>query len=346
MENKDKLVLEIGENIKKHRILEIKNNAINFAVAFANVNYFGSDQKIWLTNNFNNGGYIQNKDILGYFTGTTVGRQTTVSTDGHSVHKNTRIGEAIIKYSKGKHKIVTPNGIKIMEIHNKSSYIPNPHKPDATDLQMNIGEKKPRFYRILSELLEQVHHIDLDLEKLNREKEELEKKRKREKESAKINELISRIEKEEIERKNTLEKAQTFIRKNAELRHQPILDPWQEEIKRSQIFDATIAIDGGPGTGKTTSLIQRIKFLIDEEAMADYLPDLTKEKKDKLFNQKTSWVFFSPNELLKLFLRNNMTSEGLEADDSRVLVWDDYKGVLIKTLKPGNTKPLFDFKKI
>ena len=333
MENKDALVLEIGDKIKTHRKLEIKEDVKNVAVALANVHYFGTDRKMWLTNSQNEGGYSINTDVLGDFTGTSAGRQTTLINDGYPIYKNSKIGGVIITNDSGKYEIETPTGREVLEILNKSSFIPNPHIADATDIQMNIGEKKPRFYRKLSDLLTKANDRKKNIEILNEEIENLEKNNKGNEEVDKINERLLRIQNEEIERKNTLDKAQTFIRKNAELRHQPILDPWQEEIKRSHIFNATIAINGGPGTGKTTSLIQRIKFLIDDKAMADYLPDLSKEKKEKLFNEQTSWMFFSPNELLKLFLKNNMTSEGLVADDKRVLVWEDYKGVLIKKYK-------------
>ena len=334
MKNKEELVLEIGKKIKNHRVLEFSEGANNVAVALANVHYFGNDMKMWLTNSPNDGAYNKHTDIHGNFTGgTSTGRITTITSDGNAIYKNTEIGGVIIMHSKGKHNVKTPEGLKILEILDKSSFIPNPHQPDAIDLQMNIGERKPRFYRKLSELLNQVNDNDKELEVLTKAKEALEKKKKSEEESLKITEIISQIEQVEKDKKNTLEKAQTFIRKNAELRHQPILDPWQEEIKRSHIFNATIAIDGGPGTGKTTSLIQRIKFLIDEQAMEDYLPGLSKEKKDKLFSQDRSWMFFSPNELLKLFLKSNMASEGLVTDDRRVLVWEDYKGVLIKKYK-------------
>lgn len=333
MDNKDALVLEIGENIKKHRELENKDNIKNMAVALANVYYIGSDRKMWITNSPNNGGYRTAYNIHGEATGTSPGIQSTLTSDGYAVYKNTKIGGKIIMHSDGEHLIDTPKGKEVLKILNKSTFIPNPHYPDAEDLQMNIGEKKPRFYRKLSDLLEQGNQTGAVLEKLNKEIEELEKKQTSDENSKKIEELISQFEKEGSSKQIKLDKAQTFIRKNAELRHQPILDPLQEEIKRSHIFNATIAIDGGPGTGKTTSLIQRIKFLIDEKAMAEYLPDLSKEKKEKLFNRQTNWVFFSPNELLKLFLKNNMTSEGLIADDKRVLVWEDYKGVLLKKYK-------------
>lgn len=173
MNNKDTLVLEIGKDIKKHRELEIKENIKNIAVALANVYYYGSDKKMWITNSPNDGGYNIIRNILGEATGTSQGRKSTLTSDGYAIYKNTKIGGKIIMHSDGEHLIDTPKGKEVLKILNKSTFIPNPHYSDAEDLQMNIGEKKPRFYRKLSDLLKQPGEV---LEKLNKEIEDLEKK--------------------------------------------------------------------------------------------------------------------------------------------------------------------------
>jgi hypothetical protein len=106
-------------------------------------------------------------------------------------------------------------------------------------------------------------------------------------------------------------------------------------------------LHGLPGTGKTTSLVQRIRFLTDKVALDDYLPNLSEAKKQLVTND-SSWIFFSPSELLKLFLKNNMTSEGLLANDSNVYVWETYKNKLIKEYKLFNTEtknPFLNLKK-
>ena len=63
---------------------------------------------------------------------------------------------------------------------------------------------------------------------------------------------------------------------------------------------------GPPGTGKTTSLIQRIKFLLDDEFLEDkemtkeYLRELSASQIDVIRKgiRNNNWIFFSPNPYL------------------------------------------------
>ncbi len=379
----DSLVLEIAETIQRHRKLEtskIRRPDKNLAIALSNVYYFGSNKRIWITNKENNGGHRVVKDITGAGVQTYVGGPTTLVTDGFVASKNSRFGEVLIKNHKGKHEIKTPRGLQPIEIFNFCSYLPDPHSSNAKDLMFHINEAKPRTYESLNKILNKVVETNKDIESLEdevskketsrkaeddkitelerelalakekKEAEALEKRKqellqKKEEEDRAIIELTSDIESKRKEKEQSLKDAENFIRKNAEMRYQPILDPWQEEIKRSNIFNSTVAIDGGPGTGKTTALIQRIKFLIDRDAMLGsdagndelaslgYMPNMTSNQKKKLFNNPNNWVFFTPNELLKLFLKNSMIQEGLNANDDRVLIWEDYLTVLVKKYK-------------
>ena len=120
---------------------------------------------------------------------------------------------------------------------------------------------------------------------IEQEKEELKKATEEE-----AKKLIENIEKKEEEKRKYLDKAQGFIRRYAQLRFQPILDPIQDSIRRSKIYEGNLIINGGTGTGKTTSLIQRIKFLISPTIEEEIT--LTKEQKDVLFDQKKSWIFW------------------------------------------------------
>ena len=120
-----------------------------------------------------------------------------------------------------------------------------------------------------------------------------------------------------------------FIRTQSDLRTQHILDPLQEKVKRGHFFDGRfLVIEGGPGTGKTTTLIQRIKFLISE-SIEEYLEMkgkfLADEEKHVLFGTRSPWVFISPSQLLKEYLKNAMGDEGLGHLESAVVDWHSYK---------------------
>ena len=210
-----------------------------------------------------------------------------------------------------------------------------------------IQDNKDKEQADLKEL-ERLIKLEEEEEEIKLEQEKRAFKKKQD--EAAIEDVLNEIEQVKLSKLEALEEVQSFVRKSLELRYQPILDPFQEEIKRCSIYNATIAINGGPGTGKTTALIQRIKFLIDKEAMLGnannssdfenigYMPNMSKIQQDKLFGEKTNWVFFTPNELLKLFLTNNMVKEGLVATDKRVLIWNDYLLVLVKSYKIINTE--------
>jgi hypothetical protein len=344
MKDKHELIQGIARNIEKHRILEteaLKRPDKNLAVGFAEVNYFGEDRRIWLTTHDNHGGYRNVPNITGHIIDTTSGDPTTITADGLVVNKNSKPGEVIIRNVHGRGQIRTPKGLQEILINNLSSYVPNPHNADALDLVIDLDETKPKRYSRLRELLEIFKKAESSIQQLEEEEHQLQAGQ-REDEELELQRIAEQIENAKREREKALSEAKSFIRKSAELRYQPILDTWQEETKRSLIYNGTLAIDGGPGTGKTTALIQRIKFLLDKEAMlgstADnsdfvsdgYFSEMTDSQKKILFENNRNWIFFTPNELLKLFLRNNMIQEGLKADDQRVRVWKDYLNQIVK----------------
>lgn len=138
-----------------------------------------------------------------------------------------------------------------------------------------------------------------------------------------LEEELSRIESIPME-------AFRFVREQAELRLNPILDVNQNLVKFAHVYDGvTEIIDGGPGTGKTTTLIQRLKYLItpddidaQREAAGEKL--LTKTQREILSADKDTWIFFSPTQLLRKYLRSNMLSEGLHQADTQTVVWSEY----------------------
>lgn len=147
-------------------------------------------------------------------------------------------------------------------------------------------------------------------------------------------------ERKELEDKlaNELEKysqAASFIRRQASLRLNPVLDKVQDEIKFSNLFNGvTTIINGGPGTGKTTTLIQRLKLMICKVDLEEYVKlgicSLTPKQMEIIEENGGNWMFFSPTELLKVYLKENMNSEGLQDTTNKVQVWDTYLARIVR----------------
>lgn len=318
---------DIAKSIQRHRELEISSEIPDNVTAICRsmTLYNKQELQFWLINkepelrssrDFNGNvipesSRIDNKPLEG---------------DGMPVPKNGRLGGILIMNHEGTHKHKTPKDGEIeIEIFNRATYkISKADGESATEILIRLAnDDKSYSYQNIAKIL-------FLQEEINKAKEQLEKATG---EEAKL--LVQRITDKEKEKKSYLDKAQSFIRKQAELRYQPILDPVQEAIKRSKIFDGALIINGGPGTGKTTSLIQRISFLISP-TIKEY-KQLNASQQKILNDQQKSWIFYSPNSLLALFLRNSMAKEELTADTDRVKVWSNHKGDLVKSYRIVDT---------
>ncbi len=207
-----------------------------------------------------------------------------------------------------------------------------------------LGEEKPYEYdgidAFLAMLVAKQREIE-ENERLQKEKErELEELKKQENTAHQrgiVTKGLNKLREEKrvlLEQQEELNKLTRFIREQGKLRYNPILDPVQNQIKTSHLFDGTtIVIDGGPGTGKTTTMIQRLKYLTDEYAINE---DAGQEKKRyhlttaqrnsllEVIRQNRDWVFFSPSELLKEYLADAMNKEGLTDTKSKVWNWKEF----------------------
>ena len=207
-----------------------------------------------------------------------------------------------------------------------------------------LGEEKPYEYdgidSFLAMLVAKQREIE-ENERLQKEKErELEELKKQENTAHQrgiVTKGLNKLREEKrilLEQQEELNKLTRFIREQGKLRYNPILDPVQNQIKTSHLFDGTtIVIDGGPGTGKTTTMIQRLKYLTDEYAINE---DAEQEKKRyhlttaqrgsllDAIRQNRDWMFFSPSELLKEYLADAMNKEGLTDTKSKVWNWKEF----------------------
>ena len=106
------------------------------------------------------------------------------------------------------------------------------------------------------------------------------------------------------------------------LRDQPILDRYQGEVFRMPI-NRCLMLLGAPGTGKTTTLIKRLA----QKRATDGLTEGEEEHLERLgllpsIQEPSSWVMFSPTELLQLYLRDAFNKEGVPADAGNLKTWN------------------------
>jgi hypothetical protein len=107
------------------------------------------------------------------------------------------------------------------------------------------------------------------------------------------------------------------------LRDQPILDQFQGEIFRLPL-DNQLIILGPPGTGKTTTLIKRLGQKLDIESLELEEKRLV-EANDNQVPHKSSWLMFTPSELLKHYLKEAFSKEEVPASDSHIRTWISYR---------------------
>lgn len=118
-----------------------------------------------------------------------------------------------------------------------------------------------------------------------------------------------------------------------ELRDQPLLDEFQGEIFRLPI-DRQLAILGPAGTGKTTTLVLRLRQKIDGEWLTEEERDLIEQAAENGQPHAQSWLMFTPTDLLKHYVKEAFARVGVPAPDSRIRTWDEHRRDLARRSLP------------
>lgn len=142
--------------------------------------------------------------------------------------------------------------------------------------------------------------------------------------------LVAQLLAEEGETANIIEGVRRSLITKMGLRDQPVLDQYQDEIFRLPL-DKRLLILGPPGTGKTTTLIRRLGQKLDtaflDEDEQRIIESLGAANGSAHAN---SWLMFTPTELLKQYLKEAFSREGVPASDLRIRTWSDYRRELAR----------------
>lgn len=381
-------IKDILNSIKRHTDVEADKGAQNRSIGRSLVKIgMQGTKNVWLTNTKVQPNYDHYVDNCGMVHGVAHSSIHTYTEDGPTVFKNSELGQILMYNCSGIHPYMTPGGKMNAEIFNSSYYIQSQSDGSVNNLNINIaGNPKALSFQTLemaiSSYLDILQKRDETEELIEKKKRDLEEQRKKE-EAAKIaaqkerDEAERRRKEEELrlaeeKRKKTeeeiaehkrdneerekkakeYEETYNFIRMQATLRLNPRLDLSQKNIKFSHLLDGvTSIIEGGPGTGKSTTLIQRMKLLIDKDDLEDQklnhpeyrLTDL----KIKIATERSSWVFFSPTDLLCKYLKADMAYEGLTQYEDKTHVWNDFlrKALMRDDYKLAGAKCRFVYNK-
>lgn len=107
------------------------------------------------------------------------------------------------------------------------------------------------------------------------------------------------------------------------LRDQSVMNKVQDEIFRLPI-NRQVMLEGPPGTGKTTTLIKRLsqKRVVTRDREDDFR---VLDGNPLGGDHGSSWIMFSPTELLEHYLREAFARDNVPASQERIKTWTNFR---------------------
>lgn len=356
----EETLADILKAIQKHIALE-SNHHVTPSIGRGHVRIFSGVTDFWVTNDLPNGSYQKlvrsGKNPLGamYSKNSTIGRTVQRNCEGHFTAKlpggivsfdilnsSNYIPTSATDAERLEVGIMGKGYVRLASLHDallRVGAMAQQHKDKQAELNAQIEEeerKRKEAAELAAKREAEIKKAKDEAERKRLEEEQrrlAEEQRKREQEAEEeirrkaeeVNELSEKLRADA----EKYAQAALFIRKQASLRLNPRIDDIQDEIKFSNLYNGVVTvIDGGPGTGKTTTLIQRLRLLISEEDLKDYCLNhdfkIAQSKYNVIKQNGGDWIFFSPTDLLKQYLKDNMNYEGLTSTTTKVVEWKDY----------------------
>jgi len=178
-------------------------------------------------------------------------------------------------------------------------------------LERQAREEEERRARELAE-----QHRKEEEERLAREAAEAAEREEQERKIKEVQTELAKLEEAARQDQERQRKAYTQMLSEYEAKETPDLDLAQRDAKTAHIYDGIpVVIEGGPGTGKTATLVQRVAFLLSNDGLSSFKNQLSQNQISNLSDEltkKNKWLFIAPNQLLLNYLEKNMAGEGLQ----------------------------------